>query len=358
MSVRIIAVIFLALQVLCASCVPTPTAPAGEIKALREGGIFVLCEGLWRQDNAVLSYINADNSVVRDVVGTYNPNTKLGDIATDMVSMSDTLVIAVNTSRSLCLVRKTDGKWLGRIATPGVKQPFHLALASNGKLYCTNINDDSITEYDAATMEVTVPTVKVGPAPEGITVLGKKIYVANSGYGDLRKDEEGAGTIQVLSQQDLSTLSVIGDLPNVGVVRSDEARKFVWATFRHFASEPDSLGGVVLIDGRTDVVMNLWRIKSPLDITIDTLSGNAYVMHAAGVDVLDPQTLATTRIISHQSGAGSDIWYSIGFDHDRRLILIGNARSYVTDGEVIVADLLGTIISRYPVGPNPISFTR
>ncbi|MBI2794335.1 MAG: hypothetical protein HYX66_06785 [Ignavibacteria bacterium] len=358
MFVRIVAAIIPALLMLCASCVPTPTAPAGETKALRTGGIFVLCEGLWRQDNAVLSYINADNSVVRDVVGTYNPNTKLGDIATDIISMSDTLVIAVNTSRSLCLVRKTDGKWLGRISTPGIKQPFHLALASNGKLYCTNINDDSITEFDAATMEITVPSVKVGPAPEGIAVLDNKIYVANSGYGDLRKNEEGAGTIQILRQQDLSTLSVIGDLPNVGVIRSDRVRKFVWATFRHFASAPDSLGGVALIDGKTDIVMNIWRIKSPLDVTIDSLSGNVYVLHADGVDVLDARTFEMTRIISHQSGAGSDVWYSIGFDHERRLILVGNARSYVTDGEVIVFDPSGAITSRHPVGPNPIAFTR
>lgn len=353
-----VAAMFVAMLLLCTSCMPTPTASDGVLGRLQEGGIFVLCEGLWRQDNALLSYINGDGYVIRDVVGSYNTNTKLGDIATDMISMSDTLVIAVNTSRSLVLVRKTDGKWLGRISTPGVKEPFHLALAQNGKLYCTNINDDSITEFDAATMEITVPSVSVGPAPEGITVLDNKIYVANSGYGDLRKDEEGAGTIQIMSQADLSTLTIIKDIPNVGVIRSDAPRRLVWATYRHFASEPDSLGGVVLIDARTDSVVNRWRLKSPLGISVNALSGNVYVLHAEGVDEIDPRTGTTTRIISHQSGGGNDIWYSIYFDSESRLILIGNARSYITDGEVIAVNPSGMIISKYPVGPNPISFIR
>ena len=336
-------------------CVPDPVAPANGSDPLVQGGVYVLCEGLWSQDNSTLSYLSPTGNVVRDVVSVYNSGTKLGDTSTDLVVKNDTLIIAVSTSKSICMVRKSDGKWLGRLSMVS-GQPYRLAMSSTGKLFCTNLNDDSITELDANSLTITVPRVAVGPAPEGIACADGKVYVAISGLGDLRKSEQGAGTVSVLSDYDLSVQTTFSDLPNVGEVCADASRHRVWVAYRHYASQPDSLGGIVEIDTRKDTIVHVWRMKVPTAIAVDSESGAVYVLNETGVVRIESNSPTPTLVAPHENKNGNDIWYSLGFDPIRKLIVVGNARSYVTDGEVILFRTDGTIEARLNVGINPTAF--
>jgi hypothetical protein len=53
---------------------------------------------------------------------------------------------------------------------------------------------------------------------------------------------------------------------------------------------------------------------------------------------------------------GNDIWYSLGWWPSQSSLLVGNARSYVTDGEVLVLDRNGNERFRVAVGLNPTAF--
>lgn len=316
----------------------------------------MLCEGLWRQDNSVLSYVLPDVQVVRDAVQAVNPGTRLGDTATDVVVRGDRMYVAVSASHTIEVFDKVTGVTNGRLRLSSDEEPYRICFANDTTAYCTNLTDDSITEFNPKTLQTRVVRVPVGPAPEGIASNGRHVFVANSGYGDLRANEPLAGTVSVLSVQDLSIVKTIDSMPNAATVRCDEQRYRVWVSYRNLASKPDLLGGVALIDATSFAVLQRWMFKSPHGMVVDSLTGNALVLHEDGVDEIAPNDASTRRIISHRSSDGNDVWYGLGFDAAKRIVWIGNARAYVTDGECIAVDLDGVVIGRYPVGANPTAF--
>lgn len=336
------------LAVLIDGCLPTPSGVPVEEGRIDGPGMFVLCEGLWRQDNSTLWFIADDGRLVRDVVGGLNKGLRLGDTGSDIHLRGDTIWIVVSTSRSIEMFHRRSGLWLGRLRFPDLREPYAMAFVNDSVAVCTFLNDASIAEFNARTLTVRVPRVEVGPAPEGITVVGSRVYVANSGLGDLRQAEPGAGTVYVLAASDLSTLDTIRGLPNVMNVLEEPRTGRVWCTYRHVVSAPDSLGGVVLYDPSQRTVIQHYRFRSPTSACVDPATGTLYVLHAAGVSRIVGGRLST--VISKST---SDAWYSLAWDRRTSRLIIGNARNYVTDGEVLVIDTVGTVISRVDVGINP-----
>lgn len=336
---------------LCSSCIPAPTVPEAGHGSIGGGGMWVVCEGLWRQNNAALSYIQVNGVVIRDAMRYVN-GSGLGDTPSDAIVVGDTIVIAVNTSRKIVLCSKSTGRLLASIAMPPGKEPYRLAYR-DGRVWCTNLNDDSISELNLNTGSFSVSSKHIGPAPEGIAIVDSMIYVALSGFGDLRKSESRAGSVLVVHVRDLSVQDSIVNLPNVGALVADQQRHLLWCAFRNYASTPDVPGGVVLFDTQTNVELQRWAFNSPTRICTDTATGNAFILHTNGVDMLTPGTSASQHILEHKSTAANDVWYSLGYDHVNQHLIVGNARSYVTDGEVLVYTLNGQLVNRYGVGSNP-----
>ncbi len=347
----IAAAVALCVVLTSASCVPVPTVPPEGQGTIRPGGVFVLCEGLWRQNNGALSYVMT-GSAIRDVLPYVN-GVKVGDTPTDMIAIGDTIVVAVNTSRKLLIVQRSTGRLLDTWFTPGEREPYRLAT-DGSRLWVTNLNDDSVTEFDLSTGDITVTAVPVGPAPEGIAVVNGKVYVAISGLGDLRASEAGAGTLHVMRIGDLQRVTQIAGIPNAGAVVADQARSRVWCAYRNLPSKTSELGGVALIDVRSDTIVQQWLFEAPTRIALDPASGSIYVLHQNGIDRLSAGDSSSYRVVSHSSAQGQDIWYALAFD-PRNVLLVGNARSYVTDGEVLEYGLDGTVFARHPVAVNPTS---
>lgn len=342
--------------VILSSCLPTPDVTLRDDGVLGSGGVYVVCEGLWRQNNSVVSWVGLDGTVVRDVVSVVNPGMELGDTASDVIVRGDTIFVAVSTSRSIELFRRSSGEWLGRIAAPQGAEPYRMALADDSTIFVTNLTDDSITEVDIRHGRLRVDRVPVGPAPEGIAVLRNRIFVANSGYGDLRSTESGAGTVDVLSRSDLSRVRRIDSLPNVAALVADADRNRVWVSYRNLPSKKNETGGVALIDASSFATLRRWSVDAPRGLTLDTRTGDVFVLHNHGVSRIRSTNDTMSTIIRHRSGSGSDVWYSLAYQPDGATLWIGNARSYVTDGEVIVFDTTGNRQLAAPVGLNPTAF--
>ena len=91
----------------------------------------MLCEGLWRQDNSVLSYIQPTGTVVRDAVSNAAANARLGDTGSDLIQLDSTLLVAVSTSQTLTEVDPITGEIIREQRTSGGREPYRLAV-SNG----------------------------------------------------------------------------------------------------------------------------------------------------------------------------------------------------------------------------------
>ncbi len=341
------------LLMLVEGCVPTPLPPAPGHTKLDSTGVYVLCEGLWRQDNSTLAMIGDAGSILRDVVSENNPSLRLGDTGSDIHVRGDSLYVVVNGSRSIEVFHRRTGLWQGRLRFADNREPYKLAFVSDSIALCTFLNDNSIAELNMRSLTIRVPRVDVGPAPEGIGVIGNEVYVAISGLGDLRSSEQGAGTVVVLDRLELNPIDTIVNLPNAMSVATDADRNIVWLSYRHLRSLPDSLGGVIALDAKTHQPLRVWRFPSPRGISVDRLSGICYVLHQDGVDELSPRIATSMRVISHTSVAPNDIWYSIGVSPSRQKLYIGNARSYVTNGEIRIYRTDGVLINTIDVGVNP-----
>lgn len=337
-------------------CVPVPTAPAVTTTPLTEGGVFVVCEGLWRQNNATLSYVTPSGAAERDVVSTRNADLRLGDTGSDILIHGDSVYVCASSSGSIEVFHRKTGTWQGRILFDRGREPYKLSLLNDTSAVCSILNDDCIAEIHLRNLSVRVAKAPTGPAPEGLCVMDNKIYVANSGLGDLRSKEEGAGTVSILDARDLRIVNTIPGLPNVMSCTADPQRNRVWIVYRHLASQPDSLGGVVLYDPTANTIIDHQRYNSPKGLVVDPQTGRIYILHRAGIDAYDHTTRTTTPLIQHVSGNGNDVWYSLGWWTQQNILLVGNARSYVTDGEVIAIDLNGAIRFRTGVGLNPSAF--
>ena len=336
----------LSLSLLLVRCVPTPTEPEQLVLTTTPGGVYVLCEGLWQQDNATLSYLDPNGSVVRSAV----PN--LGDTPTDMVVKGDTIIVCVNTSRSLLMIDRRTAQVLQRTSIGTREQPYRMALFGD-RLYVTGMNADGIIEFDARTLQRTTQTVPVGPAPDGIAATASKVYVAISGLGDLRRTEPGAGTLKILRRSDLTEITTISDVPNAGSVVADGARNHVWVAYRQVPSDT-ARGGVVLLHARTDTVIHRFAMKTPTRIEVDPATGDAYVLCDEGV----VRCTADGSMQTVVQRTGSDVWYSLWIRPTTREVYVGNARQYVTDGEVLVYSLSGQLLRRSAVGLNPTAFVE
>jgi hypothetical protein len=342
-----------AMCVLLTGCVQDPTSSTPDsVPDVLEGDVLVLCEGLWRYDNSVLSHVRTSPAqlLVRDRITSGNNGQKLGDLASDMVIRGDTMWIVVSGSRAIEKFRVSTGAWMGRVSFPAGREPFRMVIVNDSVAYITNRSDDSMTELDPRTLTERVAAAPTGPAPEGIAVWRTSIFVCNSGFGDLRADEPLAGTITVYSRVDLAQTGVVDSVPNVGEIVVDVARAVLVASYRELTST-DKDGGVVVIDPASLKILTRVRYDGPSDLALDPLHGVVYVLHAEGVDELDLTTSATRRILSNTT---SDVWYSIAYDESRDLIWVGNAKNYVTDGEVFAVQRNGTRWgSGVGVGVNP-----
>jgi hypothetical protein len=293
---------------LLTSCVPMPTQPDGDGQGILPGGLYVLCEGLWRQNNTVLSYVMPSaGTSIRDVLARTSPGITLGDTGNDMVAMGDTLVVAMNTSRSIELLLRSSGRWLASIPMPLGKEPYRICVVSDSTVLVTNLNDDSMTEIDIRSRTVRIATVPTGPAPEGIATDGVVVAVANSGLGDLRYTEENAGTVYVYQRSDLQQIRTLRGLPNVGSVTFDRLRRILWVTYRNRLSLADSLGGVVAYDTRSWATAGHWRVASPGRLQV-TGSGQVHVLCADGVRQYSLGDTASTVVVPWH---GTGVWYGM-----------------------------------------------
>jgi hypothetical protein len=337
-------------------CVPVPVEPDPITTPLTQPGFFVVNEGLWRQDNATLSFVREDGRVETNVVQSRNKGLRLGDTGSDILVRGDSVFVIASTSRSIEVYHRRSGVWQARIRFDAAREPYRFARVNDTVAIVTMLNADAIAEINLRTCTIRVPSAPVGPAPEGVCVLNRVVYVANSGLGDLRRNEEGASTVSLHDISDLQRIGTIEGLPNVMHCVADAPRNRVWLLYRHYVSQPDSLGGVVLWDPVQKRIIQHVRFAMPRGLVVDPVDGRVYVLHRDGVDAYRAGTSELVRLRSHTSTMGNDIWYSLGWWPSQSSLLVGNARSYVTDGEVLVLDRNGNERFRVAVGLNPTAF--
>lgn len=189
-----------------------PTIGTHVTDEVREGGLYVLCEGNMGSNKARLDYLNLKTGdYYANWYGSQNPKQvkELGDVGNDLQRYGGRLYAVINCSHKVEVMDRK-ARHIGQIDLPNCR---YMAF-SGDKLYVSayvgSVADPellgSVYEVDTATLQVT-REVKVGHQPDELCVANGKLYVCNSGgYLTDRYDS-------TLSVIDLASFTEIEKIP-------------------------------------------------------------------------------------------------------------------------------------------------
>ena len=186
------------------------TAGVGPRRGVVVGNnMYVLCEGLWGYNNAVLTKYNLnDHSVVRDCFMQQN-GVGLGDTANDICVYGSKMYITVATDNVIWVTDK-EARVIEKIETAA--QPRYLASVG-GKVYATYYNGN-VARIDTTACAVEA-TVAVGRNPEQLCVSDNKLFVANSGGLDYPNYDKTVSVIDIPSFTEVEKIEVATNPANI-----------------------------------------------------------------------------------------------------------------------------------------------
>lgn len=150
-----------------------------------DDGILVLNEGLFQQNNASVTFYNAERDLTVQQV-FYNENERgLGDLANDWATYSllgnDYVIIAVDLSSQIEVVNARNFKSVAQIPVfdgSVAREPRRIEVVED-KAYSINY-DGTVSVIDLYEYTIT-NTIQVGANPDGSAIVGNYLYTANSG---------------------------------------------------------------------------------------------------------------------------------------------------------------------------------
>ena len=150
--------------------------------------LFVLNEGNYQKNNSTLDFLRfSDGNYVSDAFGSMNPAVVqgLGDTGNDLVLHEGKLWAVMNGSGYVHVLDAKDETLKASVAVP---DPRYIAFDKSyayvssyaGAIYGGDETKGKVYRISLKTNQVD-GSVEVGCQPEGLAVVGNKLYVANSG---------------------------------------------------------------------------------------------------------------------------------------------------------------------------------
>ncbi|MGP1514947.1 MAG: YncE family protein [Bacteroidales bacterium] len=192
-------------------------------------GLYVLCEGVFHNNNSALSFFSFGDSISRRDVYSLINSQGLGETANDMIKVDDELWIAVTGSAMVTVVNSENGqlkKMIPILNENNVdRQPRHLVYYNN-YVYLTCF-DGNVLKISVKTKDIVQVLATGGRNPEGIAEAEGKLYVANSGGLDNPNYDR---TVSVINTETFKVEQMITVMDNPQNVKSYNNRIYVVST--------------------------------------------------------------------------------------------------------------------------------
>ena len=231
-SLLVFSVLLAAIAVSCSKENASGNLPTGiDIEVGENSALFILNQGAWPGGSTLDLKNLSSGAFSANWFAAANPDVTqgLGNTGNDMAVIGGRLWALMNGSNQIAIINPSTGK-LEKVLD--VDSPRYIikkgnyayvtsyGAAVNGSVYGVK---GKVYRIDPATYET--KTVEVGYQPDGLTALGEKLYVANSGG----YQTEHENTISVI---DLASFSVIGsiELPVENLNRLFSANGKLWVT--------------------------------------------------------------------------------------------------------------------------------
>lgn len=332
-------------------------------------GFYLLNEGNMGLNKSSLDYYDATTATYhRNIYAERNPNVvkELGDVGNDLQIYGSKLYAVINCSHKMEVKNADDATRVAKIDIPNCRY----VVGHKGYVYVSSyvgpVQIDptapkgAVFKVDTLTMNV-VGNVEVGYQPEEMSVIGNKLYVANSGGYRIGNYEN---TVSVI---DLDKFEVCDVLELEGVQnlhRMDvDSKGRLWVSSR--GDYYGSVSTLVVVDPQSGKIlknMNIPVSNMWVDDDVAYIISSEYSkvteteeITYAKVDMLNMEILSR-QLITDGTDKKIKIPYGIAVNPVTKDIYITDAKSYVVSGTLYCFDKNGVKLWQQTAGQIPNSF--
>ena len=323
--------------------------------------LYVLCEGLFNQNNSSLARFSFGNQqMVRDYFKAVN-RRGLGDTANDMAIYGSKIYVIVNISSTVEVIDFRTGSSLKQIQmlaeNGSSRQPRYIAFHKEKAYVCSY--DGTVARIDTTSLSIEAIT-SVGRNPDGICVQNEKLYISNSGGLDY---SSGLGVDNTVSVVDIATFKESSKLtvgPNPGKIVAGPDETVYVATRGEDVEAGDY--NFVKIDCRTNkVTQSNEKVQNfAIDGEIAYLYNYNYNTQTSSIKMFNLKTEDTIRENFITDGTVIKTPYGININPYSNNVYITEARDYTTYGDLLCFNQQGQLMFRLNnigLNPNTIAFS-
>jgi hypothetical protein len=283
-----------------------------------------------------------------------------GSTIQSLAISNDKLYVMSNTGGRIDVFSLATGAAIDQIG--GVASPRYMAIGPTQIAYVTNIFSSgfvggSLSVIDLLSGNVTA-TVDVGDNPEGVTIVGDRVYVANHGFGN----GTTLSVLDALSNQIVETIEVGCDGPRL-LFRDREDEVWVVCTGKtefdgDFNIVSQTPGAVVLVDGPTGAVLT----KIDLVGQVSTVGPGQDAFYSESEQELHV-VVASERVLRFNTGANvlaedlgvfaGDPIGAVAYDSQSDRLYLGRVPGFTVSGSLTIHERAGAQLASFPVGIAP-----
>ena len=315
-------------------------------------GLYLLNEGNLNSNKASLDYLDF-------VTGMYNLNlynqenpevTKgLGDVGNDIGVYGSKLYVVVNNSNKVEVMEKLSGKRIGQVNILNCRS----IAFSNGKVYVSaylgTVGDPKapqgiVAEIDSSSLQIT-RKVTVGRQPEQIAIVGRKLYVANSGGYSPPGYERTVSVIDLESFTEVNRIDVAINLDRC--VAAGNGNLYVTSRGDYYNLPSD----LYEIDTKTDLVTKDFKLSASV-LWIDDktlyLFGSDFSYNTGkwttsyGMIDIAADTVLNRRFVTDGTEAQIKVPYGLSVNPVTKEVYLTDAKNYVNPGTLYCFSPAGT----------------
>lgn len=314
-----------------------------------KNGMLVLCEGLFQQNNSSISWVDFSSGEINNSFFLNKAERALGDTGNEIKRYGGKIYIVVNVSSTIEVLDANTFasiKQISMVSNGISKQPRQITFKGS-KAYVT-CYDGYVDVIDTTALNVQ-NRIKVGDNPEGLSIDGNKLFVANSGGLNYPNVDSTLSVIDLTTETELEKITVG---INPGSVKVDGNGDVYVISRGDYGAIPSRM---VRVDANTNTVIETF----PFDASGIIEHGSEFL-----ISYYNNSTSATTLKLFNPSSetiAASDYldlsavntMYNVQSYPSQDRIYIMDAMNYTNSGYVHVYNQSGTFLTSYHVGLNP-----
>ncbi len=337
-----LAVFVVTLSVFLFSCTKDDTPPV--VPAVTTG-VYVLNQGLYGNNNTSLTYYDFSTSApTTDFFKNVN-GFGLGDTGSDFIIYGSKTYVVVNVSGYVAVLNTATAKFTDTInfKKSGVNSGPQNIVASGKHVFVT-ATDGTVAVIDTVTLAIE-KYITVGSNPAQMAVSGDNLYVSNTGGFSATYDS----TVSVISLNSLTVTATITVGLNPGSIAADDAGNIYVACTGDYGSVAPKLVKVAL--SSSSIIKTAAIAIGTIRFSKGQLLTTGGYLGAANVGLLNTTDLTAARAAFITDGSTIVNPYGLDADPVTGDVYVGDAKDYVSSGEVFCFDKAGK--KKFSFSTNP-----